>query len=139
MNRIDSQFAGARLLVVDDNEISAALAEEMLRQLGVRCVLAADGGQALAILAADADFNGVLLDCEMPGMDGYETARAIRRMAGVATLPILAMTGNVLPEDLPDILGCGMDARLAKPLSLKVLALALAQWIRPRAALGTCG
>ena len=131
MNDIDSRFAGARLLVVDDSEISAALVEEMLRKLEVRCVVASDGGQALAILAADADFDGVLLDCEMPGMDGYETARAIRRMAGVAALPILAMTGNGLPEHLPAILRSGMNARISKPLSLKALSSELDQWIRP--------
>ena len=130
MNDIDSRFAGARLLVVDDSEISAALVEEMLRNLDVRCVVASDGGQALAILAADAGFDGVLLDCEMPEMDGYETARAIRRMAGVSTLPILAMTGNGLPEHLPAILRSGMNARITKPLSLKALSSELDQWIR---------
>ncbi len=134
MTETDRGHAGARLLVVDDNEISAALAEEMLRTLDVRCVVACGGRQALAILGVDTDFDGILLDCEMPEMDGYATARAIRHLPGLDALPILAMTGNGRPEDLPDILGCGMNARLTKPLTMKTLAGELAAWIAPRAA-----
>ena len=132
MNDNDRLFAGARLLVVDDNDISAELAAEMLHNLDVRCIVANDGAQALAILAADSRFDGVLMDCEMPSMDGYAAARAIRKMPGVpCELPILAMTGNDLPEDMFDILACGMNARITKPLSLKKLTSELNRWIRP--------
>ena len=137
MNDNDRLFAGARLLVVDDNDISAELAAEMLNKLDVRWVVANDGAQALDILAADVNFDGVLMDCEMPSMDGYAAAKAIRKMPGIAPgLPILAMTGNDLPEDMGDILGCGMNARITKPLSLKRLASELNRWIRPEAAGG---
>ena len=132
MNDNDRLFAGARLLVVDDNDISAELAAEMLNNLDVRCVVANDGAQALDILAADVRFDGVLMDCEMPSMDGYAAAKAIRKMPGIPPgLPILAMTGNDLPEDMGDILGCGMNARITKPLSVKKLAGELNRWIRP--------
>jgi len=130
----DRQFAGARVLVVDDTDISAELAVEMLQTLDVTCVVASEGSAALAILAADPNFDAVLLDCEMPGMDGYATARAIRAMAGVADVPILAMTGNTTPEDLPRMLESGMNARITKPLSLQRLARELNRWIRPRVA-----
>ena len=126
-------FAHARLLVVDDADISADLAVEMLQTLDVDCVVATEGSAALAILAADRNFDGILLDCEMPDMDGYATAQAIRAMAGLADVPILAMTGNTTPEDMPHILASGMNARISKPLSLQRLARELDLWIRPHA------
>lgn len=133
MNDPERRFAGARLLVVDDAEISAALAVEMLQTLAMSCVVASEGSAALAILAADRNFDAILLDCEMPDMDGYATARAIRAIAGLSDVPILAMTGNTRPEDLPHILASGMNARISKPLSLQRLARELDLWIRPRA------
>ena len=133
MNDPDRQFAGARVLVVDDTDISAELAVEMLQTLDMTCVVASEGSAALAILATDRNFDGILLDCEMPDMDGYATAKAIRAMSGLANVPILAMTGNTAPEDLSHILASGMNARVAKPLSLQRLAHELNQWIRPRA------
>lgn len=132
---IDPQrpLAGARVLVVDDADISAELAVEMLQTLDMTCVVASEGSAALAILAADPHFDGILLDCEMPDMDGYATAQAIRAMSGLADVPILAMTGNTAPEDLSDILASGMNARIAKPLNLQRLSRELNQWIRPGA------
>ena len=131
---IDPQrhFAGARLLVVDDADISAELAAEMLQNLDMTCVVASEGSAALAILAADSNFDGILLDCEMPDMDGYATALAIRAMAGLADVPILAMTGHTTAEDMPHILESGMNARITKPLSLQRLSRELSLWIRPR-------
>ena len=138
---IDPQrhFAGARLLVVDDADISAELAAEMLQNLDMTCVVASEGSAALAILAADSNFDGILLDCEMPDMDGYATALAIRAMAGLADVPILAMTGHTTPEDMPHILESGMNARITKPLSLQRLSTELNLWIRPRAVAASAG
>ena len=133
------QIAGARLLVVDDADISAELAAEMLQNLDMTCVVASEGSAALAILAADSNFDGILLDCEMPDMDGYATAQAIRAMAGLADVPILAMTGHTTPEDMPHILESGMNARITKPLSLQRLSTELNLWIRPRAVGASAG
>jgi CheY-like chemotaxis protein len=133
MNDPERQLVGARLLVVDDTDISAELAVEMLQTLDMNCVVASEGSAALAILAADPHFDAILLDCEMPEMDGYATAKAIRAMAGLSDVPILAMTGNTTPEDLPHILASGMNARITKPLSLQRLSRELNHWIRPRA------
>jgi len=132
MNDPQAPLAGARLLVVDDADISAELAAEMLQTLSMTCVIASQGSAALEILATDTDFDGILLDCEMPGMDGYATAQAIRAMAGLADVPILAMTGHTTAEDLPHILESGMNARITKPLSLQRLTHELKRWIRPR-------
>ncbi len=134
MNDPQRQFAGARLLVVDDADISAELAAGMLQTLDVSCVVTNEGSAALAILAADRNFDGILLDCEMPDMDGYETAQAIRAMDGLADVPILAMTGHTTAEDMPHILQSGMNARITKPLSLQRLSNVLNMWIRPRTA-----
>ena len=139
MNDPQRQHAGARLLVVDDADISAELAAEMLQTLAMTCVIANEGSAALAILAADRNFDAILLDCEMPGMDGYATARAIRAMAGLADMPILAMTGHSTPEHLPQILQSGMNARLVKPLSLERLSTELNRWIRPRTTAANAG
>ena len=133
MNDPLRRFAGARLLVVDDADISAELAVEMLQNLDMTCVVASEGSAALEILAADRNFDAILLDCEMPDMDGYATALAIRAMAGLADMPILAMTGHTMPEDMPHILESGMNARITKPLSLQRLSRELNLWIRPRA------
>ena len=132
MNDPARRFAGARLLVVDDTDISAELAVEMLQTLGMTCVVATEGSAALAILADDRRFDGILLDCEMPDMDGYDTARAIRAMPGLAGVPVLAVTGHTRPEDLQRMLDSGMNARITKPLSLQRLSNALSVWIRPR-------
>lgn len=132
MNDPERRFAGARLLVVDDADISAELAAEMLQNLAMTCVVANEGSAALAILACDPHFDGILLDCEMPDMDGYACAQAIRAMAGLADVPILAMTGHTTPEELPHILESGMNARITKPLSLQRLSHELSLWIRPR-------
>jgi len=132
MNDPARQLAGARLLVVDDTDISAELAVEMIHTLGMSCVVASEGSAALAILAGDRRFDAILLDCEMPDMDGYATARAIRAMPGLADVPVLAMTGNTRPEDLQRILASGMNARISKPMSLERLGRELGRWIRPR-------
>ena len=132
MNDPQPPLAGARLLVVDDADISAELAAEMLQTLAMTCVIASQGSAALEILATDTDFDGILLDCEMPDMDGYATAQAIRAMDGLADVPILAMTGHTAAEHLPQILESGMNARITKPLNLQRLSHELRRWIRPR-------
>ena len=139
MNDPQPPLAGARLLVVDDADISAELAAGMLQTLSMTCVIASQGSAALEILATDTDFDGILLDCEMPEMDGYATAQAIRAMDGLADVPILAMTGHTAAEHLPQILEAGMNARITKPLSLQRLSTELNLWIRPRAVGASAG
>ncbi|MCR5867923.1 response regulator [Aquincola sp. J276] len=124
---------GVRVLVVDDNDINLEVAAEMLSTFGVELLTASDGQAALDLLAHTA-VDGVLMDCLMPRMDGYEAARRIRQQPALAGLPLIAMTASVMPEEVRQALAAGMDAHLAKPIQLAGLQATLLQWLAPRAA-----
>ena len=120
-----------RVLIVDDNETSRRVAELTIARLPVSCVAAEDGRAALDRLAAEP-FDLVLLDGMMPGLDGPATAREIRRrerVAGMAPIPIVALTAGVLPEERARISEAGMDDHLGKPIRFEDLSLALAKWL----------
>ncbi|MES2185144.1 MAG: response regulator [Pseudomonadota bacterium] len=129
-----AQLAGSRLLLVEDNELNQELALELLRNAGAEVVLAADGQQALDTLARDSAFDAVLMDCQMPVMDGYTATREIRRQPAFAKLPIIAMTANAMAGDREKVLECGMQDHIAKPLDVGAMFATLAQWMRPAAA-----
>ena len=126
-----NNFAGARLLLVDDSEINQELATEILRSFGVTVVTAGNGQQALDMLAGDTRFDGVLMDCQMPVMDGYEATQAIRRMPAFEHLPILAMTANAMLGDRDKVLAAGMNDHISKPIDLAQMADTLNRWIVP--------
>lgn len=108
------------------------LATELLENAGLKVCLAHDGQQALDVLSqAEAPFDGILMDCHMPVMDGYTATRAIRRMPGMATLPIIAMTANTLAGDRDKAIAAGMNDYIAKPLNIAEMFATLAQWITP--------
>lgn len=130
MNDAAGRFAGARLLVVDDDAISIEMLAEILANMGVSAVLAHSGAQALATLEADAAFDGVLLDCEMPTGSGYDAARAIRQIEACAHLPILAMTGTVGGEHAARLEAAGMNGSITKPVRLRDLKMLLERWVR---------
>ena len=118
----------ARLLVAEDNEISRRVMAGMLRRIGCDVVFAVDGREAVQ-LVEQRDFDLVLMDCQMPEMDGFEASRRIRALGGTrATLPIVALTANVLPADRDACLAAGMNDFLAKPVRLDVLRGAVARW-----------
>jgi len=98
----------------------------------VRVAAAADGQQALDLLARDSDFDGILMDCQMPVMDGYETTRALRRMPAFEKMPILAMTANAMLGDRDKVIEAGMNDHIAKPIDLAQLCDTLTRWIVPR-------
>lgn len=125
------KLRGARLLVVEDNEMNQELALELLRNAGIEVVLATNGQEALDLLAADARFDGVLMDCQMPVMDGYTATRQIRRNPAWATLPIIAMTANVIAGEREKVLSVGMCDHIGKPLNVNAMFDTLARWIVP--------
>ncbi|MCC4119211.1 response regulator, partial [Aromatoleum toluclasticum] len=84
-----ASLAGARVLLVEDNEMNKELATDLLRQAGIDVVVAANGREALDILARDARFDGILMDCQIPVMDGYTATREIRSNSAWAKLPVL--------------------------------------------------
>jgi signal transduction histidine kinase/CheY-like chemotaxis protein len=117
------------VLLVEDNPINALVADAALRQCGLSVVLAEDGHKALRWLQ-DHQPDLVLMDCQMPGMDGYETTRQIRTMAhqqGRPRVPIVALTANVLPEERQRCVDAGMDDHLPKPFHRKDLEHVLTQ------------
>jgi CheY-like chemotaxis protein/HPt (histidine-containing phosphotransfer) domain-containing protein len=122
-----------RILLVEDNSTNQEVALFVLRHLGYQNVeLAADGHQALAALAA-RDFDLVLMDCHLPGIDGYETCRRIRmRDSAVRNhdIPIVATTAAAMDSDRRRCLSAGMNGYLSKPLRLDALERAINQWTR---------
>ena len=117
-----SSFAGVRLLLAEDNEFNRAIALELLGDAGFEVDTACDGAEAVAKLeAAPAGFYGaVLMDIQMPRMDGCEAARRIRALSDPAKagVPIVAVTANAFVEDRQSALEAGMDGHLAKPYDL---------------------
>jgi two-component system sensor histidine kinase/response regulator len=122
---------GARVLLVEDNEMNQELAVELLAQAGVDVVVADNGQLALDVLATDTGFDGILMDCQMPVMDGYTATREIRRMPTVSHLPIIAMTANAMAIDREQALGAGMNDHISKPLNVEMMFATMAKWIKP--------
>jgi len=121
---------GARVLLVEDNPINQQVASELLQQFGMRVDVAANGATGVA-RACSGNYDLVLMDVQMPDMDGYEATRRIRRHPAAGELPIVAMTAHALASDREKSLAAGMVDHLTKPLDLKRLLGVLLQWIRP--------
>jgi len=119
-----------RVLVAEDNVVNQRVATGMLKHLGCTVTAVADGREALDALVNDR-FDLVLMDCQMPGLDGYEATRQLRlREVAGAHLPVVAMTAHVLPEDVARCRIAGMDDHLPKPVTLERLRRVLERWAR---------
>ena len=120
--------AGARILLAEDNKINQMIAKKLLSGWGMRVVLAATGRQAVdAVL--DDKFDLVLMDMQMPEMDGYEATRALRADQRFAELPIVAMTAHAMSGDREQCLATGMNDYLSKPIMVEQLADVLLRWL----------
>ncbi|TBO34498.1 response regulator [Aquabacterium lacunae] len=117
---------GLRVLVAEDNPINQELIKAMLTRVGVLVTTAQDGEQALRALQS-AEFDAVLMDCQMPDMDGHEATRRIRKRSDWATLPIIAVTASAMPGERDKALASGMNAYLIKPLAMADLYRTLRQ------------
>jgi CheY-like chemotaxis protein len=126
-----AQLNGARLLLVEDNDMNQELATALLEQAGIAIVIANHGQEALDILAKDAAFDGVLMDCQMPVMDGYTATREIRKNEAFKDLPIIAMTANAMSGDREKVLEAGMWDHIAKPLNVAEMYATIAKWVKP--------
>ncbi len=118
---------GLQILLVEDNEINQELTVELLTQAGATVTVAAHGQAALDMLDQQP-FDVILMDCQMPVMDGYEATRRIRALPAYATLPIVAMTANAMPQDRDRCLQAGMSDYLAKPIVQADLYATLQRW-----------
>jgi signal transduction histidine kinase/ligand-binding sensor domain-containing protein/CheY-like chemotaxis protein len=118
-----------RVLVVEDQSLNREVAEGMLAALGLSCDTSTNGREALEKLARER-FDVVLMDCEMPVMDGFAATRALReRGADAARLPVIALTADATPEGRASCLAAGMDDYLAKPFTREALHAMLARWL----------
>jgi len=125
----DAASNSARILVVEDNAANLKVAVRMVERLGYRADVAATGAEAVAMLG-HADYDAVLMDCQMPEMDGYEATRRVR--AGERDgrrVPIVAMTAAALAGDRERCLAAGMDDYISKPVKLHVVATVLERWL----------
>ncbi|AFL73229.1 PAS domain S-box [Thiocystis violascens DSM 198] len=125
-----ARLRGAHVLLVEDNEINQELALELLTMNGLSVEVANHGQEALEMLAA-ASYDGVLMDCQMPVMDGYEATREIRRQARYQSLPVIAMTANVMTGDREKALESGMNDHIGKPINVREMFATMAKWIVP--------
>ncbi|MBB5193219.1 PAS domain S-box-containing protein [Silvimonas terrae] len=125
-------LAGAHLLLAEDNELNQELARELLESAGIALTVVGDGQQVLDRLDAGEGFDGVLMDCQMPVMDGYTATAQIRQRPGLADLPIIAMTANAMAGDREKALAAGMNDHISKPLNVEGMFATLAKWVHPR-------
>jgi signal transduction histidine kinase/ActR/RegA family two-component response regulator len=128
-----AQVVAARVLLVEDNFVNQRVAVYMLVKLGHRVDVAKHGREAIDMLGKSG-YDLVLMDCQMPEMDGFEATRIIRDRSSPVLdheIPVIAMTANAFPEDRARALACGMNDFLAKPVDRPVLAGMLDKWLKP--------
>jgi PAS domain S-box-containing protein len=124
-----ASLAGARILLVEDNPINQELARDLLGRAGIVLRTADNGQEALNWLEREP-FDLVLMDCQMPVMDGYAATRLLRRQARWQELPVIAMTANAMVGDREKVLAAGMNDHIAKPIKVDDLYATLVRWIR---------
>ena len=116
---------GMRFLCAEDNELNAEILTELLKIEGAKCTICENGEEILKAFeqSAPGDYDMILMDVQMPVMNGYEATRAIRRSSHelAKTIPIIAMTANAFSEDIQHSLAAGMNAHVSKPVEMKVL------------------
>ncbi|MCP3957476.1 MAG: response regulator [bacterium] len=135
MSTVGSTMCGslpeARVLLADDSPINQAVTRNMLKHLGISRIDVVDDGRAAVDRASSEDYDLILMDCQMPGMDGYEATRKIRGLLGEdrRPLPIIALSGCVLEGDRERCLENGMSDFLGKPFQLAGLRACLERWL----------
>lgn len=128
-----NSLAGKRIMVVEDDELNAEIACELLKQVGIEVERAVDGLEAYEMFEASVPgyYDGILMDVKMPRMDGYEASRRIRSSehADAENIPIVAMSANAFSEDVRGSLLAGMNAHLSKPIDIKHVIATMAELI----------
>jgi two-component system, sensor histidine kinase and response regulator len=128
---------GERILLVEDNKVNQMVAEAMLKKLGVKVDVAANGEEAISKVTAGNDYAVVLMDCQMPVLDGFAATREIRAWEaaqGARRVPIVAMTAHATEGSRVLCIDAGMDDYLSKPVSMQNLGAILGKWIDEKAA-----
>jgi PAS domain S-box-containing protein len=128
--RIRRQLAGARILVVEDNEINRMVTKDFLELVGVDARFAENGVEGVRAVLEDGPFDAVLMDVQMPRMDGYTATKLIRANPELKDLPIIALTANAMEGDRDAALEAGMNDYIAKPVDPDQALLTLSRWVR---------
>jgi CheY-like chemotaxis protein len=115
-----------RLLLVEDNDVNRQMAKRLLERMGYDVEVACDGEEAVALLSI-TNYDLVLMDCQMPVMDGFEATRAIRQQHN--NTPIIAMTGNAMNGDKENCLAVGMNDYVMKPIDRMILSETIKKWL----------
>ncbi|MEE8365594.1 MAG: ATP-binding protein [Gammaproteobacteria bacterium] len=122
------KLRNAKILLIEDDILNQELAVELLTTNGVKVEVADDGKQALEKIKHKR-YDGILMDCLMPVMDGYETTRTLRKQPEFRDLPIIALTADVMSENIKKIKHSGMNDHIAKPINIKNMFMTMARWI----------
>lgn len=122
-------LAGKRVLVVEDNRLNQEVLQGLLQRVGVQVALAVNGAEALRLLLEQGHFDAVLMDCQMPVMDGFDTTRKIRGYPHLQSLPIIAVTASNQTDVQGRALAAGMSDLLSKPLEVAAFYRTLVRWI----------
>jgi CheY-like chemotaxis protein len=129
----DMDLSGYRVLLVEDNELNVEITTEILEMTGITVDVANDGSEAVDMIRerGDIKYDLILMDIQMPKMNGYDATRAIRNLGCdfCKSVPIIAMTANAFAEDVQAAFSAGMNEHIAKPLDLKALASVLDKWV----------
>lgn len=125
-----TQLRGATVLLVEDNEFNQEIARELLTSEGISVEIAENGQVAIEKLATQT-FDGILMDCQMPVMDGFTATAKIRELDKFQHMPIIAMTANAMAEDRERVLAVGMNDHISKPIDVDHMFTVMARWIKP--------
>ena len=128
--RAFKKLRGCKVLVVEDNPINQELIRELLEMHGLIVETVNNGRDAVVLLASES-FDGVLMDCQMPVMDGYEATRQLRLQKQFHGMPIIALTANAMKEDREKALSCGMNDHIPKPINVNQMSITMSKWMSP--------
>lgn len=124
------KLAGSHILLTEDNDINQELACEILTSNGLT-VEVANNGQEAVDMVQQQHYDGILMDCQMPVLDGYQATKIIRQLPNMDKLPILAMTANAMAGDREKVLAAGMNDHISKPINVPNMFATMARWITP--------
>ncbi len=127
-----NQLRLAKILLVEDNDINREFARELLQEYGMQVDEAVNGEEAIRRIEMHR-YDGVLMDCQMPVLDGVSATKQIRQMQSGQDLPVIAMTANALQEDKDKALAAGMNDHIAKPIRVGDMLITMARWIHSSA------
>lgn len=129
MLQAEQQLTNCSILLVEDNKVNQLVAQKILSKFQMQVTVAEQGQEAIKLIEQN-DFDGVLMDCMMPIMDGYEATRRIRKREQYSNLPIIALTANAMKQDIKNVLDVGMNDHIAKPINPETLLITMAKWIK---------